>query len=160
MLDFHVFHQTSLSNLLLSLVHDYLLHLNSVMFKRLAPSRKKNEEETRRHINEYADSGLRTLVLAYRVLDEREYREFNERFDAAKADVSVYRDEKIEKAADSIERDLLLLGATAVEDKLQKGVCVFPSEVFLFNILFVCIILTLALTSVNACAPMFRCLNA
>ncbi|GJM99809.1 hypothetical protein PR202_ga16944 [Eleusine coracana subsp. coracana] len=95
---------------------------DSVMFKRLAPTAKKIEEETRRHINEYADSGLRTLVLAYRVLDEKEYREFNEKFNAAKVSVSADRDEKIEKAADSIERDLLLLGATAVEDKLQKGV--------------------------------------
>ncbi|XP_062228745.1 putative phospholipid-transporting ATPase 9 isoform X2 [Phragmites australis] len=95
---------------------------DSVMFKRLAPTGIFFEEETRRHINEYADSGLRTLVLAYRVLDEKEYREFNEKFNTAKTSVSADRDEKIEAAVDSIERDLLLLGATAVEDKLQKGV--------------------------------------
>jgi phospholipid-translocating ATPase len=110
------------------------------MFKRLATSGKKFEEQTRRHINEYADPGLRMLVLAYRVLDEKEYREFIEKFNAAKADVSIDRDEKIEKAADSIERDLLLLGATAVEDKLQKGYA-FSFKFFLFKILFVCTIL-------------------
>ena len=93
------------------------------MFKRLAPNGRKFEEETRRHINQYSDSGLRTLVLAYRVLDEKEYKEFNEKLNAAKASVSADRDEKIEQAADSIERDLTLLGATAVEDKLQQGVC-------------------------------------
>ncbi|KAJ1259371.1 hypothetical protein BS78_10G149300 [Paspalum vaginatum] len=95
---------------------------DSVMFKRLAPNGRKFEEETRRHINEYSDSGLRTLVLAYRILDEKEYKEFNENLNAAKTSVSTDRDEKIEQAANSIERELILLGATAVEDKLQKGV--------------------------------------
>ena len=90
------------------------------MFKRLAPNGRKFEEETRRHINQYSDSGLRTLVLAYRVLDEKEYKEFNEKLNAAKASVS----------ADSIERDLILLGATAVEDKLQQGVCLFVDKPF------------------------------
>jgi len=50
------------------------------------------------------------------------YRKY-EKLNAAKAFVSADRDEKIEQAADSIERDLILLGATAVEDKLQQGVC-------------------------------------
>ncbi|CAL5047719.1 unnamed protein product [Urochloa decumbens] len=95
---------------------------DSVMFKRLAPNGRKFEDDTRRHINEYSDSGLRTLVLAYRVLDEKDYKEFNENLNMAKTSVSVDRDEKVEQAADSIERDLILLGATAVEDKLQKGV--------------------------------------
>lgn len=98
------------------------------MFKRLVPTGRKFEEETRRHINEYADSGLRTLVLAYRVLDEKEYNEFSEKLNAAKISVSSDRDDKIEEATDSIERNLLLLGATAVEDKLQKGVFFFPFD--------------------------------
>ena len=100
------------------------------MFKRLARNGRKFEEDTRRHINEYSDSGLRTLVLAYRVLDDKEYKEFNEKLNAAKTSVSADRDEKIEQAADSIETDLILLGATAVEDKLQKGVCLFVDQPF------------------------------
>ncbi|KAF7100854.1 hypothetical protein CFC21_102308 [Triticum aestivum] len=95
---------------------------DSVMFTRLAPDGREFEEETKRHINEYSDSGLRTLVLAYRVLDEKEYKNFAEKFRTAKISGSVDRDEQIGEAADSIERDLILLGATAVEDKLQKGV--------------------------------------
>lgn len=92
------------------------------MFERLAKDGTGYEEATRKHINDYADAGLRTLVLAYRELDEEEYEEFNRRFSAAKNSVSADRDEKIEEAADMIERDLVLLGATAVEDKLQNGV--------------------------------------
>lgn len=95
---------------------------DSVMFTRLAPDGRKFEEETKRHINDYSDSGLRTLVLAYRVLDEKEYENFAEKFRTAKISGSADRDEQIGEAADSIERDLILLGATAVEDKLQKGV--------------------------------------
>ncbi|XP_072984044.1 putative phospholipid-transporting ATPase 9 isoform X1 [Typha latifolia] len=95
---------------------------DSVMFGRLAKNGSEYEEVTKEHINEYADAGLRTLVLAYRELDEKEYENFNKRFTSAKNSVSADRDDKIEEAADMIERDLILLGATAVEDKLQNGV--------------------------------------
>ncbi|XP_008782426.2 putative phospholipid-transporting ATPase 9 isoform X2 [Phoenix dactylifera] len=95
---------------------------DSVMFERLAKNGREFEEKTKEHLNEYADAGLRTLVLAYRELDEEEYMTFNKKFMAAKNLVSADRDEKIEEAADMIERDLILLGATAVEDKLQVGV--------------------------------------
>ncbi|URE48277.1 E1-E2 ATPase [Musa troglodytarum] len=89
---------------------------------RLAQDGREFEDKTKEQMHEYADAGLRTLVLAYRQLDEEEYKSFNEKFMAAKNSVSADRDEKIEEAADSIERDLILLGATAVEDKLQNGV--------------------------------------
>ncbi|RWW70132.1 hypothetical protein BHE74_00022203 [Ensete ventricosum] len=92
------------------------------MFERLAQDGREFEDKTKEQMHEYADAGLRTLVLAYRQLDEEEYKSFNEKFMAAKNSVSSDRDEKIEEAADSIERDLILLGATAVEDKLQNGV--------------------------------------
>jgi phospholipid-translocating ATPase len=97
--------------------------MNSVMFERLSEEKTHYEEITKEHIDMYADAGLRTLVLAYREIDENEYVNFNRHFTAAKNSVSADRDEKIEKAADMIERDLILLGATAVEDKLQQGVC-------------------------------------
>jgi phospholipid-translocating ATPase len=96
--------------------------LSSVMFERLAKNGREFEEKTREHINEYADAGLRTLVLAYRELDEEEYNEFNMEFTRAKNSLSTDRDEMIEEVAEKIERNLILLGATAVEDKLQSGV--------------------------------------
>ncbi|XP_062179837.1 putative phospholipid-transporting ATPase 9 [Phragmites australis] len=95
---------------------------DSVMFERLSSSEGAYRQVTQQHINEYADAGLRTLVLAYRELEEDEYAYFDRKFTAAKNSVSADRDEKIEEAADLLERDLILLGATAVEDKLQKGV--------------------------------------
>ncbi|XP_004299251.1 PREDICTED: putative phospholipid-transporting ATPase 9 [Fragaria vesca subsp. vesca] len=95
---------------------------DSVMFQRLAKDGREFEEKTREHINEYADAGLRTLVLAYRELDEEEYFEFNKEYTEAKNLVSADREDAVEEVAEKIERNLILLGATAVEDKLQNGV--------------------------------------
>uniref|UniRef100_A0A5B7BH24 Phospholipid-transporting ATPase n=1 Tax=Davidia involucrata TaxID=16924 RepID=A0A5B7BH24_DAVIN len=95
---------------------------DSVMFERLAKNGREFEEQTREHISEYADAGLRTLVLAYRELDEEEYSAFNEEFTEAKNSVSADHEEMVEAVAEKIEKDLILLGATAVEDKLQNGV--------------------------------------
>ncbi|KAK1299213.1 putative phospholipid-transporting ATPase 9 [Acorus calamus] len=95
---------------------------DSVMFERLAKYGRKFEDKTKEHMNEYADAGLRTLVLAYRQLDAEEYAEFSEEFNKAKNSISADRDERIDGLVDGIERDLILLGATAVEDKLQNGV--------------------------------------
>ncbi|CAA7036333.1 unnamed protein product [Microthlaspi erraticum] len=95
---------------------------DSVMFERLSRNGSKYEEETRDHVNEYADAGLRTLILAYRELDEKEYEVFTEKVSEAKNSVSADREALIDEVTESIEKDLVLLGATAVEDKLQNGV--------------------------------------
>ncbi|KAA8529233.1 hypothetical protein F0562_033968 [Nyssa sinensis] len=95
---------------------------DSVMFERLAKNGREFEEETRDHVNEYADAGLRTLILAYRELSEEEFKEFNVKFIEAKNSVSADRETTIDEVTETIEQDLILLGATAVEDKLQNGV--------------------------------------
>ncbi|CAN7098233.1 unnamed protein product [Brassica rapa subsp. narinosa] len=95
---------------------------DNVMFERLAKDGGKFEEKTREHVNEYADAGLRTLILAYREVDEDEYVKFNKNFNEAKSSVTEDRESLIDEITDQMERDLILLGATAVEDKLQNGV--------------------------------------
>ncbi|KAI5353017.1 PREDICTED: putative phospholipid-transporting [Prunus dulcis] len=95
---------------------------DNVMFERLVKNGTGFEEETMEHLTEYADAGLRTLILAYRELEEDEYREFNQKFIKAKNSISADRETLIDEVTDKIERDLILLGATAVEDKLQNGV--------------------------------------
>ncbi|CAF2185919.1 BnaA07g24470D [Brassica napus] len=95
---------------------------DNVMFERLSKNGREFEEETRDHVNEYADAGLRTLILAYRELDEKEYKVFSERISEAKSSVSADRESLIEQVTGKVEKDLILLGATAVEDKLQNGV--------------------------------------
>ncbi|XP_016514164.1 putative phospholipid-transporting ATPase 9 [Nicotiana tabacum] len=95
---------------------------DSVIFERLAKSGREFEEATREHVHEYADAGLRTLILAYREISKEEYQVFNEQFSDAKNSVTTDRDALIDEATEKIEKELILLGATAVEDKLQQGV--------------------------------------
>ena len=64
------------------------------------------------------------MALAYRVLGESEYSDWNTKFLKAKTTIGPDRETELEQVSDMIERDLILVGATAVEDKLQKGVCV------------------------------------
>lgn len=104
------------------LTNRHSLVVYSVMFERLAKNGREYEEETREHMNEYADAGLRTLILAYRELSEEEFQVFDSKLTAAKNSISADREAMIDELTEHIEKDLILLGATAVEDKLQKGV--------------------------------------
>ncbi|XP_073221218.1 putative phospholipid-transporting ATPase 9 isoform X2 [Cicer arietinum] len=95
---------------------------DSVMFERLSKDGREYEEKTLEDVREYSDAGLRTLILAYRELDDEQYKEFDTEFSKAKNSVSADRETLINEVTDKIERELILLGATAVEDKLQNGV--------------------------------------
>ncbi|KAK9748187.1 hypothetical protein RND81_02G042200 [Saponaria officinalis] len=95
---------------------------DSVMFERLAYNGREYERETREHVIGYAEAGLRTLILAYREVQENEYADFHKAFTDAKNSVSDARDQLAEEVAECLEKNLILLGATAVEDKLQDGV--------------------------------------
>ncbi|RDX61623.1 putative phospholipid-transporting ATPase 4, partial [Mucuna pruriens] len=95
---------------------------DSIIFDRLSKNGKMYLETTTRHLNEYGEVGLRTLALAYRKLDDQEYSDWNNKFQKAKTAVGPDRDAMLEQVSDIMERELILVGATAVEDKLQKGV--------------------------------------
>ena len=73
------------------------------------------------HINDFATEGLRTLLYAYRYMEEDEYESWKKTYLDASTSL-VNRHEMIEKAGAQVESDLELAGATAIEDKLQKGV--------------------------------------
>lgn len=74
-----------------------------------------------RSVNKYASESLRTLLYVYRFLDEKEYAEWRQIWDAAATSLS-NREKRIERAAELIEVNFELAGATAIEDKLQEGV--------------------------------------
>jgi phospholipid-transporting ATPase len=93
---------------------------DTVIFERLAKG-CEYYEKTAKHLEEYALIGLRTLCLAYRDISEPEYTAWKKKFDEASATIND-RQEALDSAAEEIERDLILLGATAIEDKLQEGV--------------------------------------
>jgi phospholipid-transporting ATPase len=77
---------------------------------------------TLRQLEDYATEGLRTLCLAMREVPEQEFQEWKSIFDKAATTVGGNRAEELDKAAEIIERDFYLLGATAIEDRLQDGV--------------------------------------
>lgn len=64
----------------------------------------------------FQQEGLRTLCVAYKSLSEAEYQEACFHLTEAKLALQD-REQRLAQAYDIIERDLVLLGATAVEDR-------------------------------------------
>ncbi|KAD4585124.1 hypothetical protein E3N88_22725 [Mikania micrantha] len=90
---------------------------HSIIFERLSKNGRIFEEATTKHLNDYGEAGLRTLALAYKKLEESD-----EEFIKAKTAIGGDRETMLERVSDMMEKDLILVGATAVEDKLQQGV--------------------------------------
>lgn len=86
---------------------------------------KKNMKEyidkIDKDLMEYSNRGLRTLLLGMRVVNQAEYEGWKVRFDRASMAIDA-RQEKLNLLAEEIEKDLILLGCTAVEDALQAEV--------------------------------------
>lgn len=100
----------------------YCKGADSVIYQRLTEDHDPElKAKTSRDMEAFANGGLRTLCIAYRILDEDEYIKWQRTYDAA-ASAITDRDEEIDKANELIEHSLTILGATALEDKLQEGV--------------------------------------
>ncbi|KAI5961603.1 DRS2 [Candida pseudojiufengensis] len=95
---------------------------DTVILERLS----KNEpqpfiDSTLRHLEDFAAEGLRTLCIASRIIPENEYNEWSKKYYEASTSLQ-NRSEKMDEISELIENNLFLLGATAIEDKLQDGV--------------------------------------
>ncbi|GAA6033681.1 hypothetical protein JCM8097_004379 [Rhodosporidiobolus ruineniae] len=99
----------------------YCKGADTVIFERLAAEGQAFTEATSNHLEEYATEGLRTLCIAMRDIPADEYKKWSAIYTKAAATING-RTEALDKAAEILERDLFLLGATAIEDKLQDGV--------------------------------------
>lgn len=100
----------------------YCKGADSVIYQRLTADHDPElKENTSKDMEAFANGGLRTLCIAYRYLTEEEYIGWQRVYDAA-ANSITDRDEEIDKASEQIEHSLTILGATALEDKLQEGV--------------------------------------
>jgi phospholipid-transporting ATPase len=98
----------------------YCKGADTVILERLA-TENPFVEPTLVQLEECASEGLRTLCIAMREIPEEEYARWSQIQEAA-ATTLVNRAEELDKAAEFIEKDLFLLGATAIEDRLQDGV--------------------------------------
>lgn len=94
---------------------------DNVVFERSAAGQEDIKAQTDEKLDMFAGEGLRTLTLAYREMDESTYREWEQAYNDATVLIEG-REEAVEEACDLIEREVTLLGATAIEDKLQDGV--------------------------------------
>ncbi|EHA8591111.1 putative Phospholipid-transporting ATPase 1 [Cocos nucifera] len=81
----------------------------------------KVRHATENHLTDYSSQGLRTLVIAARGLSDGEFEGWQIKYEEASTSLSE-RSAKLRQAAALIECNLSLLGATAIEDKLQDGV--------------------------------------
>uniref|UniRef100_A0A8K9V7I2 Phospholipid-transporting ATPase n=1 Tax=Oncorhynchus mykiss TaxID=8022 RepID=A0A8K9V7I2_ONCMY len=99
----------------------YCKGADTLLFERLHSSNNHLMNITTDHLNEYAGDGLRTLALAYRDLSEEQWEEWSERHRQADRATDC-REDRLADIYEYIEQDMMLLGATAIEDKLQEGV--------------------------------------
>ncbi|XP_057163109.1 phospholipid-transporting ATPase IH isoform X2 [Ursus arctos] len=76
-------------------------------------------DQIRARVERNAVEGLRTLCVAYKRLVPEEYESVCALLQAAKVALQD-RERKLAEAYEHIEKDLILLGATAVEDRLQE----------------------------------------
>ncbi|XP_045063368.1 phospholipid-transporting ATPase IA isoform X1 [Coregonus clupeaformis] len=98
----------------------YCKGADTVVYDRLADS-SRYKEITLKHLEQFATEGLRTLCFAVAEISESSYQQWLEVFHRA-ATALQNRALKLEESYELIEMNLQLLGATAIEDKLQDKV--------------------------------------
>ncbi|KPM04294.1 phospholipid-transporting ATPase VB-like protein [Sarcoptes scabiei] len=84
-------------------------------------SRKKEElTMIKHHLHQYSTKGLRGLCVAKRILTKREFDKYITELE--RSDYPEKREKFLNRLYNSIESNLELLGATAIEDRLQERV--------------------------------------
>ncbi|KAK8703459.1 hypothetical protein V6N13_047118 [Hibiscus sabdariffa] len=97
---------------------------DTTMFSILARETEKDDQirqVTQSHLTDYSLEGLRTLVVAARELTDAELEQWQCQYEDASTSL-IDRAAKLRQTAALVECNLNLLGATAIEDKLQDGV--------------------------------------
>ena len=97
----------------------YIKGADSIIEERLSKNTPKNIlNQCKYYVNKFSVLGFRTLFIAMKILSQEEYNKFSS--DLKEAQMSLEnKDEKVAEVYNSIEKNLILLGATIVEDKLQ-----------------------------------------
>ncbi|XP_041653367.1 phospholipid-transporting ATPase IA isoform X3 [Cheilinus undulatus] len=98
----------------------YCKGADTVIYDRLADS-SRYKEITLKHLEQFATEGLRTLCFAVADVSESSYQQWQEIHHRACTSLQ-NRALKLEESYELIEKNLQLLGATAIEDKLQDKV--------------------------------------
>ncbi|XP_019512724.1 PREDICTED: phospholipid-transporting ATPase IK [Hipposideros armiger] len=101
-------------------IYLYTKGADTVIFDRLY-NKGLTECTTEEALASFAQQTLRTLCLAYKKVDEDSYEEWHHRHQEASI-LLQNRTHALHQVYDEMEQNLQLLGATAIEDKLQDGV--------------------------------------
>jgi len=94
---------------------------DSIIIPRLHKGQEDLIATTQTYLTKYANSGLRTLILAEKVVDSDFYYKWEKRYTQALCAMN-NRQDKIDKCAEEIEWEFKMVGSTAIEDKLQDEV--------------------------------------
>uniref|UniRef100_A0A669DV47 Phospholipid-transporting ATPase n=1 Tax=Oreochromis niloticus TaxID=8128 RepID=A0A669DV47_ORENI len=98
----------------------YCKGADNVIFERLTEA-SQYKDLTVAHLEQFATEGLRTLCFAYVDLEEEAYQEWLKEYNRVSTIIKD-RAQKLEECYELLEKNLMLLGATAIEDRLQAGV--------------------------------------
>lgn len=74
------------------------------------------------HLKEFSLLGLRTLVMGQKTLSEKEFDDISYEYESIKISKDKGKDKKLNRLFDNVEKNLELVGCSAIEDKLQDGV--------------------------------------
>ncbi|XP_059080983.1 phospholipid-transporting ATPase ID-like isoform X4 [Tigriopus californicus] len=100
----------------------YCKGADTVVFQRLKAGHDDEvKTKVQDHLDKFASEGLRTLVLGVKDLSAEQFEDWKASHHEAAIALD-NREEKLDAIYNEIEKDLQLLGATAIEDKLQDGV--------------------------------------
>ncbi len=94
---------------------------DNVIFERATSYLGTTRQALDAHLSVFAADGLRTLVLARKDVEEDDFKSWMVEFHNASTAVEG-RSERLAEIAEKMERGLVVVGATAIEDKLQEGV--------------------------------------
>ncbi|XP_068609060.1 phospholipid-transporting ATPase IC [Brachionichthys hirsutus] len=98
----------------------YCKGADTIIYERLSPdSRHRDTSQTA--LDKFANETLRTLCLCYKDISAEEYAAWARKHKEAQL-TGADRDAALDQVYELIERNLMLMGATAIEDKLQDGV--------------------------------------
>jgi len=94
---------------------------DNIILPLLRPGQGEYTDIVQTNLDNYAKEGLRTLLVGEKTLSEEEYDAWNEEYKSAMLNFS-NREVMLARAAEKLEHSFTLVGATAIEDRLQDDV--------------------------------------
>uniref|UniRef100_A0A673YHB3 Phospholipid-transporting ATPase n=1 Tax=Salmo trutta TaxID=8032 RepID=A0A673YHB3_SALTR len=98
----------------------YCKGADTVIYERLSPN-SKHKEETQTALDIFANQTLRTLCLCYKDISKQEFDAWAKKHKDASVAMG-NREAALDRVYEQIENNFMMIGATAIEDKLQDGV--------------------------------------